>query len=58
MLPQQVMMAPVDRAEGPGERFAMDQWSGYDAARRRLLQLLARRRLSNPVVLAAFPVHA
>jgi alkaline phosphatase D len=51
VMPQQVMIAPVDRAEGPEQRFAMDQWSGYDAARTRLLQFLARRRLSNPVVL-------
>jgi alkaline phosphatase D len=51
VLPQQVMIAPVDREEGAGERLSMDQWSGYQAARTRLLQVLARRRLANPVVL-------
>jgi alkaline phosphatase D len=29
----------------------MDQWGGYDAERTRLLDFLARRRPSNPVVL-------
>ena len=29
----------------------MDQWSGYDAERTRLLEFLGRRRPSNPVVL-------
>jgi alkaline phosphatase D len=37
----------------PGEeaRFSMDQWSGYDVARKRLLSFLADRKVSNPVVL-------
>jgi alkaline phosphatase D len=51
VLPQQVMIAPVDRALGSDERYSMDQWSGYNAARQRLMQFLARRRSSNPVVL-------
>ena len=29
----------------------MDQWSGYEAGRTRVLEFLARRRPSNPVVL-------
>lgn len=29
----------------------MDQWSGYEAGRMRLLEFMARRRTSNPVVL-------
>ena len=29
----------------------MDQWSGYDAGRTRLLELFARRPASNPIVL-------
>jgi alkaline phosphatase D len=51
VLPQQVMMAKVDRMPGPDERFSMDQWSGYDACRTRLLEFFAARRPSNPVVL-------
>jgi alkaline phosphatase D len=51
VMPQQVMMARVDQAPGPEERVSMDQWPGYDASRTRLLEFLARRRPSNPVVL-------
>jgi alkaline phosphatase D len=51
VLGQQVMMARVDRTAGPDAKFSMDQWSGYDVARRRLLDFLQTRRISNPVVL-------
>ena len=51
VLPQQVMMARVDRAPGSEERISMDQWSGYEAGRRRLMEFLAVRRPANPVVL-------
>jgi alkaline phosphatase D len=51
VLPQQVMMAKVDQSPGPEERYSMDQWSGYDAGRTRLLEFFASRRPSNPVVL-------
>ena len=51
VLPQQVMMARVDRAPGQAERISMDQWSGYEASRRRLMEFLATRRPANPVVL-------
>jgi alkaline phosphatase D len=51
VLPQQVMMAKVDQMPGPDERYSMDQWSGYDVPRTRLMELFASRRPSNPVVL-------
>ena len=51
VLGQQVMMARVDRAAGAEATFSMDQWAGYDVARRRLLDFMATRRISNPVVL-------
>ncbi|HET7696038.1 MAG TPA: alkaline phosphatase D family protein [Vicinamibacterales bacterium] len=51
VLPQQVMVARVDQFPGPEERISMDQWSGYDAGRTRLLELFARRRAANPIVL-------
>lgn len=51
VIPQQIMVAPVNQQpEGEG-RFSMDQWSGYDAARNRLVDFLAAERPSNPVVL-------
>lgn len=51
ILGQQIMMARVDRVPGTEARFSMDQWSGYEVARRRLLNFLASRRIPNPVVL-------
>ena len=51
VLPQQVMMAKVDQMPGPEERYSMDQWSGYDAGRTRLLEFMRSRRPSNPVIL-------
>jgi len=51
VLPQQVMMAPVDGGPGSETRYAMDQWAGYAAARRRLLEFIGTRRPSNSVVL-------
>ena len=51
IIAQQVMMAKVDRRAGPEEGYAMDQWSGYEVARRRVLDFLHERRPSNPVVL-------
>ncbi len=51
ILGQQVMMARVDRTAGPEANFSMDQWSGYDLPRRRLLDFLATRHVPNPVVL-------
>jgi alkaline phosphatase D len=51
IIAQQVMMAKVDRMAGPEQAYAMDQWSGYDAARGRILKFLHERKPSNPVVL-------
>jgi alkaline phosphatase D len=52
VLPQQVMMAKMDWSPEPDVRFSYDQWDGYERERARLLSLLARRRVANPVVLA------
>ena len=51
VIAQQVMMAKVDRRAGAEEAYAMDQWSGYEMPRRRVLDFLHERRLSNPIVL-------
>jgi alkaline phosphatase D len=51
VLPQQVMMARVDQRPGDDESFGMDVWSGYEVARRRLMEFLASRRPANPIVL-------
>lgn len=51
VLAQQVMMARVDRAEGEDVKLSMDQWSGYEIDRRRVLKHFAEKRINNPVVL-------
>ena len=51
VIPQQIMMARVDRMPGDPELFGMDIWSGYEVARRRLMEFLATRRPANPIVL-------
>ena len=51
VIPQQVMMAQVDRMPGDDVRYSMDQWPGYAASRDMLLGFVAERRVPNPVVL-------
>jgi alkaline phosphatase D len=51
VLPQQVMMARADRAVGPEVRYSMDQWPGYEAQRRRILDFFATHKPGNPIVL-------
>jgi alkaline phosphatase D len=51
ILAQQVMMARADREAGPGELYAMDKWTGYEAERRRVLRHFRDRRIRNPVVI-------
>lgn len=48
---QQVMVAPADAVAGPEQRFSMDQWNGYHAARKRFLEFLRDAKPSNPIVL-------
>jgi phosphodiesterase/alkaline phosphatase D-like protein len=50
-LANQVAISRIDNEPGPGERYSMDRWDGYVAARRRLTRFLAGRRPSNPIVL-------
>ncbi len=51
VLAQQVMMARVDRNPADAVAWSMDQWAGYDVARKRLLSFLAEQKVANPVVL-------
>jgi alkaline phosphatase D len=55
LLAQQTLMAPFTWDRNP--RYWTDGWSGYPAARERLLATLAERRTPNPVVLGG-DVHA
>jgi len=51
VLAQQIMMAKVDREEGPEESFGMDLWTGYEYERRALLKAMYDMKVTNPVVL-------
>jgi alkaline phosphatase D len=57
LLAQQTPMAQFDQLPGPGRRAWTDGWDGYPAARRRLLEFVAERRIANPVVLGG-DVHS
>jgi len=46
-----VRMTVVDQMAGPDERYAMDQWSGYEDARKRFVASLLDNKVSNPVVI-------
>ncbi|MFP6762052.1 MAG: alkaline phosphatase D family protein, partial [Planctomycetaceae bacterium] len=51
ILAQQIMMARVDRDPKSGIAWSMDQWAGYEAPRKRLLNFFKQQKISNPVVL-------
>ena len=51
VLAQQVMMTPLDLEPGEGRKFSMDKWAGYQVELKEVMQYLAQRKPSNPVVL-------
>ncbi len=51
VLAQQTTMAQLDQKPGPGRRAWTDGWDGYPAARKRLVDFIAERRVANPVVI-------
>jgi len=54
---QQTLMAQFGRGSGEARRFWTDGWDGYPAARRKLLESVAARRLANPVVIGGDVHH-
>jgi len=48
---QQVLMAKIDTKAGEEEAYSMDQWSGYEADRKKVLDFFAQRKPSNPIVI-------
>ena len=46
IIANQVLMARIDQHPGPEEWLSMDQWSGYEANRDRLMKFLAERKPS------------
>jgi len=57
LLAQQTLMAQFDQKPGPGRAAWTDGWDGYPAARRKLLNEVADRKVANPVVIGG-DVHA
>jgi len=51
VLAQQVIMAEMEQEAGPEEGYYNDAWSGYPAARDRILGYVMQNQVSNPVVL-------
>jgi len=51
VLANQIMVAPYDELAGDQRSVSMDQWSGYPAARTRLLDSIARSASNRTVVL-------
>jgi alkaline phosphatase D len=51
VLAQQVLMAMVHAVRENGRGFSMEKWPGYAHERARLLQFLADKKISNPIVL-------
>jgi len=51
VIANQVLMARLDMKPGPEEALSMDQWSGYEACRDRIMRFLAERKPSNPIVI-------
>ena len=51
VLANQVMVAPYDDLAGDQQRVSMDQWSGYPAARARLLESIAQYAPHRTIVL-------
>jgi len=52
VLANQVVIAQLSRVMDGERTFSMDKWDGYVAARRRLLDVFATERPSNPIVLS------
>jgi alkaline phosphatase D len=50
-------MAQFDQKPGPGRAAWTDGWDGYPAARRRLLEFIAERKIRNVIVLGG-DVHS
>jgi alkaline phosphatase D len=49
VIAQQTRVAPLDLEPGPGQRWWTDNWDGYPAARRRMLDALVAARARNPL---------
>ena len=51
VLANQVIMAQIDRKEGPERQFPMDDWCGYVHERNELMKFIQDRKIANAVVI-------
>ena len=57
MIAQQTLVAQWDHKVGSGQSLWTDGWDGYPVSRKKLLNFLAERKISNPVFIGG-DVHA
>lgn len=57
VLANQVMFAKVDFKPGPDYGESMDKWGGYETSRKTVMEFIAKRKPSNPVVITG-DVHS
>lgn len=57
VIAQQSLLSQLDQQPGPGEKVWTDNWSGYPAARRRLLDAVEHAQARNPLVIGG-DIHA
>ena len=57
LIAQGTVMSYMDEDAGPDRQFWTDAWSGYPAARQRLMSFLSSAKIQNPVVLSG-DIHA
>lgn len=52
VIAQQTILAAFDYDLGPGQAYNLDQWDGYPAARKRILDTIEKHRPRNPIILS------
>ena len=57
LIAQQTLFAHVDESVDANVRYWADNWNGYPAARARLVEQIATRKVRNPVILSG-DIHA
>ncbi len=51
ILANQVLFSKIDAKPGEGQEYSMDQWSGYEMERRKLLRFMQESKAAHPVVI-------
>lgn len=51
VLANQVLFSKIDAKPGEGAEYSMDQWSGYEMERRKLLRFFAEAKVAHPIVI-------